>query len=234
MSVVRSTALARSSPPSADERLATGGPSGRRGAGGSCANVPFSGTVNARGSREAMSIRMAREGGGGPNPSPTRDRARHAPPVVPTRRFGVRHECAFDDRHPRGYLARHHRAAPCERPLRPGRRERAARRRGRLVRGDACSRARAFVPAASRREASRVLGFGFPANASLGEEKCREATPKNPAGKLWCSESRAFRGIGTRGDETSTRHALTCSPKKSADHVSEIHAPRLSRRFSPW
>ena len=90
MSAVRSTA--RSSPPSADERLATGGPSRRRGAGGEDrANAPFSGTSNARGSREAVSIRMARGWVRASNESPTRDRARHAPPVVPTRRLGVRH-----------------------------------------------------------------------------------------------------------------------------------------------
>ena len=86
MSAVGSTA--RSSPPSADERLATGGPSRRRGAGGEDrANAPFSGTSNARGSREAVSIRMALRWVRTGNPSPTRDRACHAPPVVPTRRF---------------------------------------------------------------------------------------------------------------------------------------------------
>jgi hypothetical protein len=205
MSVVRSTALARSSPPSADERLATGGPSGRRGAGGSCANVPFSGTVNARGSREAMSIRMARKGVGGPDPSPTRDRARHASPVVPTRRFGVRHECAFDDRH-RGDISR----------------VTTARRRASVPydRGDASARrgdATASCEATRVRERARLCRQrrGARPRASSGSisARTRPLAKKNAAKRrrkiqlanCGVRESRAFGGSGL--EATNTRRA---------------------------
>jgi hypothetical protein len=70
------------------------------------------------------------------------------------------------------------------------------------------------VPAAPRREASRVLGFDFRANASLGEEKCREATPKNPAGKLWCSGVEGVRGSGLETKNLDVLHANMCALKK--------------------
>ena len=178
MSAVRSTA--RSSPPSADERLATGGPSRRRGAGGEDrANAPFSGTSNARGSREAVSIRMAPRWGSNREPV-TDPRPRVSRPARrPDATLRVRHEDkdtfherAFDDRH-RGLSSRVARA-PFECPSRPrGRRERAARRRDRLVRGDACSSARACVGEPPRAKGGLGHPGVFPRERVLWRKKPR-------------------------------------------------------------
>ena len=218
MSAVRSTA--RSSPPSADERLATGGPSRRRGAGGEDrANAPFSGTSNARGSREAVSIRMARGWVRASNQSPTRDRARHAPPVVPTRRFGVRHADKDTNALLMTDTAGYRRAPPARRAsVRRDRGDASARH------GDATAsceamrvRARALVPASPRaqKEASGILGACvFPRERVLWRKKSREAThesswqvPKNFERIL-----RAFRGRDS-WRRTSEAHLLKTSAR---------------------
>lgn len=200
MSAVRSTA--RSSPPSADERLATGGPSRRRGAGGEDrANAPFSGTSNARGSREAVSIRMARGWVRASNQSPTRDRARHAPPVVPTRRFGVRHADKDTNALLMTDTAGYRRAPPARRAsVRRDRGDASARH------GDATAsceamrvRARALVPASPC-----ARGLGHPRGVCvsartrpLAKKKSREAT--HESSWQWKRTSKEYRYSGRFG-----------------------------------